>query len=261
MSKTLDYEMTAKALLKLQMNLVLKELKGRPRKLNCGSISLMGRIRQANQDIYDAKKEGRDDFHKKYYTYAGRKWSMADMFQGKIMGKRDCKDKRCGFQGFAASIWTSRANRSLQYFIKSRYNRFQDNHGYLLHGGLTFAQWSLLCLDQGHFMKKLVLNYFGIEKLLSIGWNDAISWMNKHYNEDWLNEQFELGLHRKGLRGIDEDWDEIKKFVYSFGQGQKYDLTQSMGNDLYSKEQVKAMWSLQGNWGKDTMEDYLQETR
>ena len=260
MSKTLDYEMTAKALLKLQMNLVLKELKGRPRKLNCGSFSLMGMIRQANQEIYGAKKKGRDEFHKKYYHYAGRKWSLADMFQGKIMGKKFCKDKRCGFQGFAASIWSSRHNMSLQYYVKSRYNKFQEKQDWLGSQGRTFAQHYFHRLDLGLFMKKLILNYFGIERLMTISWNDAYDFMMKHYNEDWLNDQLWLGLHREGLY-TENEWNEITKFIYSFGEGQVNDLTQSMGNDLYSKQQVKAMWSLQGNWGRDTMEDYLQETR
>ena len=51
--------------------------------------------------------------------------------------------------------------------------------------------------------------------------------------------------------------EELEKFIKSFGEGKEYDLTQLMGNDLYTKEQVKGMWNQNNTWGCDNMENYL----
>lgn len=265
MSNNLDYEMTSKALLKLQMNLVLKELTkigttvGR-----CGGIAL-----RSDQRYWDVKRTLGDmkHFNSKKYYYAGKKFSIKDFFNGMVYGNKVYNDKRCGLYGLKSTIW--KTNYNLQADLKRYWNMFQSTKDAEHFGGLSLAGWNLDTYKKSTILSYLVKKYWK-KDIIYTGhtsadlwdWNRALDWVFDHYNEDYIRSVEESGVYldSETLPVCNEKIQELEKFINSFGEEKENDLTQIMGNDLYTRNLVKGMWNSQLNtWGTTTMENYLQE--
>jgi hypothetical protein len=231
----------------------MEELKARPRITRMGMFSLTGWLHITNCELEQyAGKKTRERFLHKNIEYCGKKWSVADIFEGKMFSLRNYEDKRCGLQGIGTNFWKpnyhrGKGRRQLQHALTLKHIQLSVVRDYLLDSEgnmLSMAYMSWVRQRELSLNHKLINEYFGyIPDRLNNNANLANKWCRFRYNkktyEAWL---FALG-----------DIEELE-FLKSFGIGKKYDLTQIMGNKTYTKEQVIAFWDRGDNWVK-SMED------
>ena len=230
----------------------MEELKARPRIDRTGMYSLTGWLSITTRELEQyAGKRTREEFLRKQIEYCGKKWSVADIFQGRMFSLRNYEDKRCGLQGIGTKFWrtgiAALGRRRLQRCLTQKHIQLSVVRDWNLDSEGNMLSMANICwyrqrqLSLNH---KLINEYFGyIPDRLNNNANLANKWCLFRYNkktyEAWL---FALG-----------DIEELE-FLNSFGIGKKYDLTQIMGNKTYTKEQVIAFWDRGDNWVK-SMED------
>lgn len=227
----------------------MEELKSRPRIMKCGMFSLTGWVKITTQELKQyAGKRTREDFLYKQIEYCGKKWSLADIFEGKMISLRNYEDKRCGLQGISTNFWQpnyirGKGRRQLQRCLAQKYVQLSVVRDW--NEGLSMASMCWYRQRQLSLNHKLINEYFGyIPDRLNNNANLANKWCEFRYNKKTYNSW----LYAKTEETLEES-----KFIESFGIGKKYDLTQIMGNKTYTKEQVIAFWDGQ-DW-ENSMED------
>ena len=235
-----------------QMNLVLKELtKKKTTVRKCGGIGLKcsAYYRDVRCRLNDMKY-----INSWNIRYAGKKFSIKSFFKNMVYGNKVYNDKRCGLYGLKSTIW--KTNPHLQYDLKKFWVHFQGD--WTTHNALTggsMAEWELDTYKKSKFITYLVEKYWKKSRPAGLWeWDKAANWVQAHYNKDYCDMIWKSEVYlEEGRKQI----QELEKFINSFGEGKEYDLTQLMGNDLYTKEQVKGMWNERNSWGTDNMENYL----